>query len=415
MHELRIVLANYGRIDPENIQDYQAAGGYTALTKALKMSPAQVIEEIKVSGLRGRGGAGFPAGLKWEAVQRAEGSVKYVICNADEGEPGTYKDRLIMEGDPHRLLEAMVIAGYAVGASQGYIYCRGEYALAADRLIRAIGDATTAGFLGQNVLGTNFSFTVEVRLGAGSYVCGEETALLESLEGKRGEPRLKPPYPDSVGLWGKPTLVNNVETLANMPAIINRGGQWFRTIGAPNNPGTKVVTLSGDVKNRTFGEVPTSTTLRQVIFEIGGGVNADRTLKAVQVGGASGAWLSPAELDVELDYDALAKVGASLGSGAIFVLDETRDITEAVKCIARFFARESCGKCVPCREGTFRAYEIMQRIVAGKGNPGDLGELRLLGQLLPQTAFCGLGQTALTPIISSLNRYPADYETKLRY
>lgn len=337
--ELRIVLRNYGKIDPLKIDDYIAQGGYKALEKARTMDPKALIEEVKKSNLRGRGGAGFNCGQKWSFAYQAPGDEKYVVCNADEGEPGTYKDRLIMENDPHTLLEGMAICAYAIGAKKGYIYCRGEYPHVTKILKTAISQAKEKGVLGD--------FDIEVRMGAGAYVCGEETALIESLEGKRGEPRFKPPYPPSEGLWGKPTIVNNVETLANIPVIVEKGAEWFASIGVPSYPGTKVVTLTGDVNNRTFFEVPTNTTIREVIYKLGGGIPGGKKFKAVQIGGTSGAFIPESNLDTPIAFDNMAAIGATLGSGAVFVLDETRQIVDTVSQITKFFEHESCGKCAP--------------------------------------------------------------------
>ncbi|MDZ4158397.1 MAG: NADH-ubiquinone oxidoreductase-F iron-sulfur binding region domain-containing protein, partial [Anaerolineaceae bacterium] len=344
MEELRITLRNAGKIDPEKIEDYLAVGGYSALEKVKTLPQADVIEEVKKSGLRGRGGAGFNTGLKWEFAFKTAADQKYVVCNADEGEPGTYKDRIIMENDPHALVEGMAICGYATGADKGYIYCRGEYPYVADLLRMTIAQAKVAGKLA--------GFDIEVRLGAGAYVCGEETALIESIEGRRGEPRFKPPYPGVAGLWGKPTVVNNVETYATLPYIILEGADAFKEIGAPNYPGTKVFTLTGDVQNKTFFELPTDATVRDLIYRFGGGVANGGRLRAVQIGGASGGILPESLLDTKLDFDSMAAVGASLGSGAVFVIDESRDLKEIAESTAHFFQHESCGKCVPCREGT---------------------------------------------------------------
>jgi len=404
--ELRIVLRNYGVIDPLKIEDYINAGGYKALEKARSVGQLAVIDEVKKSNLRGRGGAGFNAGQKWTFVYQAAADQKYVVCNADEGEPGTYKDRIIMESDPHRVLEGMAICGYAVGANKGYIYCRGEYPYVVDILKQAIAQAKDKGVLGD--------FDIEVRMGAGAYVCGEETALIESIEGKRGEPRYKPPYPGVSGLWGKPTVVNNVETFANVPDIIEKGADWYKSIGAPSYPGTKIFTLSGDVVNRTFIEVPTNTTIRDIIFGFGGGIPGGKKFKAVQIGGNSGAIIPESLLDTPADFDSMAKVGATLGSGAVFVMDETRDIVDVAERTAKFFEHESCGKCAPCREGTMRMYEIMHNINQGKGKASDMNLLERLGRVMSTACLCGLGQAAPVPILTTMKHFRADYAARVK-
>ncbi len=403
--EIRIGLRNYGKIDPLKIDDYLAAGGYNSLDKARVLRTAELIDEIKASNLRGRGGAAFNAGLKWNFAAQAQAERKYVICNADESEPGAYKDRLIMENDPHSILEGMAICAHAIGASQGFIYCRGEYPQAAQTLKEAIAQAKTKGVLGD--------FTIEVRLGAGGYVCGEETALIESLEGKRGEPRIKPPFPPVSGLWGQPTIVNNVETFAVIPAIVEKGAAWYAAIGAPSYPGTKILTLTGDVANKTFFEVPTDTTLREVIYQLGGGIANGKGIKTVQIGGTSGVFIPVSQLDTQISFDALRAIGASLGTGAIFVLDESRDLTDTIARIADFFAYESCGKCTPCREGTARIYDLIAKINRGKGSAADLALLERLGRVMSCSSFCGLGQAAPVPVLSSLKYFAADYRAKL--
>jgi NADH:ubiquinone oxidoreductase subunit F (NADH-binding) len=401
--EMRIVLRNYGKIDPLKLEEYLAAGGYKALEKARAMAPTELIEEIKKSNLRGRGGAGFNCGQKWFFAQQAQADKKYVICNADEGEPGTYKDRLIMQGDPQSILEGMAICGHAIGAKQGYIYCRGEYPYVVDILKQAIEQA-------QDLLG---DFRIEVRAGAGAYVCGEETALIESIEGHRGEPRFKPPFPGVQGLWGKPTIVNNVETFANIPVILTKGAEWYASIGDPSYPGTKVLTLTGDVNNKTFFEVTSDTTVRQVIFELGGGIPGGKQFKAVQIGGSSGGFIPESLLDTPISFDALAKIGATLGSGAVLVMDETRDMVDVAETIARFFEHESCGKCAPCREGTARIHEIINKIKDGDGREADIALLKKLGGVMSISCLCGLGQAAPTPILTSLTHFAVDYEAKL--
>lgn len=403
--ELRIVLRNYGKIDPLKIDDYLAVGGYNSLNKARSMSQTDLINEVKASNLRGRGGAGFNCGLKWNFAYQAEADQKYVICNADEGEPGTYKDRLIMENDPHTLLEGMAICGYAIGATKGYIYCRGEYPSVAKTMEQAIAQAKEKGVLGE--------FSIEVRLGAGAYVCGEETALIESIEGKRGEPRLRPPFPPVSGLWGKPTIVNNVETFANIPVVLEKGSAWYAAIGLPSYPGTKVLTLTGDVKNKTFFEVPTNTTIREVIFELGGGMADGKEFKAVQIGGTSGAFIPASQLDTQIGFDTMAAIGATLGSGAVFVLDTSRDLVDVNARIAKFFAHESCGKCAPCREGTMRMHDLTAKINEGKGTSADIALLSRLGRVMSYSCLCGLGQAAPSPILSTIKHFSADYNAKL--
>lgn len=403
--EMRVVLRNWGKIDPEKIQDYIDAGGYQALEKARKMKPMDVIEEVKKSGLRGRGGAGFKTGLKWFFSHNIEADEKFVICNADEGEPGTFKDRVIMEEDPHNLLEGMAICGHAIGSKKGYIYLRGEYSFMLEFLNNAIAQAKDKGILGD--------FDIEVRLGAGAYVCGEELALIESIEGGRGEPRFKPPYPPVSGLWGKPTIVNNVETFASIPPIIEKGGDWYAAIGASGYPGTKVLSLSGDVVNPVVVEVPTDVTIREVIFEHGGGMKDGSKFKAVQVGGTSGAFMPESLLDTAIDFDSMQKAGATLGSGAVFVVNETRDLVDVVARISKFFAHESCGKCTPCREGTFRMQEMLDNINAGKGKEADFEQITRLGIVMEKACLCGCGQAAPSPVLSTLIHFKKDYQEKL--
>jgi NADP-reducing hydrogenase subunit HndC len=412
--QVRIVLRNCGLIDPESIEEYIGSGGYQALGKALaKMTPAQVVDEVKASGLRGRGGAGFPTGLKWEFASNAKGDVKYIVCNADEGEPGTFKDRLILEGDPHAVLEGMVLTGYAVGARKGYVYIRGEYGLSIERLEQAIHQAREQGFLGSDIFGSGFDFDVEVRVGAGAYVCGEETALLESLEGNRGEPRIKPPYPAQVGLFGKPTVINNVETLANVAPIISNGANWFRGYGTERCPGTKVFTLTGDIVNEGLIEVPMGITLREVIFGIGGGIRGGRQFKMAQTGGTAGGCLSAELLDVPMDYDELSTVGSALGSGALLILDDTHCIVDVAHVFARFFEHESCGKCTPCREGTMRLSEIMARISAGEACQGDLENLEALARTMSMASLCPLGQSAPLPLTSTLKYFRDEFDAHI--
>ncbi|MEW6032435.1 MAG: NADH-quinone oxidoreductase subunit NuoF [Bacillota bacterium] len=413
--QVRVVLRNCGVIDPESIEEYIAQGGYQALGKALtEMTPADVVAELKASGLRGRGGAGFPTGLKWEFAARAKGDVKYVVCNADEGEPGTFKDRLILEGDPHSVIEGMTIAAYAVGAKKGYVYIRGEYALSIERLETALKQARKMGLLGRDIFGSGLEFDIEVRVGAGAYVCGEETALFESLEGGRGEPRLKPPYPTDVGLFGKPTVINNVETLANVAPIISRGAKWYRTLGTEGSPGTKVFTLTGDIVNEGLIEVPMGITLREVIYGIGGGIPEGRGFKMAQTGGTSGGCLPAELLDVPMDYDELAKVGSALGSGALLIMDDTHCIVDIARVFSRFFEHESCGKCVPCREGTMRLHEIMTRITTGEATPKDIENLEALARTMAAACLCPLGQAAPVPVMTTFKYFREEYDAHIK-
>ncbi|SHH01365.1 NADH dehydrogenase subunit F [Thermosyntropha lipolytica DSM 11003] len=402
--EKRILLEYADKINPEKAEDYIKVGGYKGLEKARKMKPKQIIEEVKKSKLRGRGGAGFSTGMKWSFVPE-HAPVKYVVCNLDEGEPGTYKDRIICEKNAQALLEGMAICALAIGAKKGYIYCRGEYPHIVRLLNNAIESAKKAGVLED--------FDIEVRMGAGAYVCGEETALIESIEGKRGEPRFKPPFPGVEGLWGVPTVVNNVETFACIPYILTHGAEWFASIGAPDYPGTKVLTLTGDINNPTYFEVPTDYLLSDVIYKLGGGIKGGRKLKAVQVGGSSGAFIPPENIHTSIDFDSMSRIGASLGSGAVFVLDETRDIVDVATRIAKFFEHESCGKCNPCREGTFRMYEMMQRINAGRGSEEDLENILVLSRVMQKASLCGLGQAAPIPIETTIKHFREDYMRKL--
>jgi len=403
--EMRIVLRNMGKIDPLNIDDYINAGGYKALEKARQMGQEALIADVRNSGLRGRGGAGFNCGMKWGFSYNVQADQKYVVCNADEGEPGTYKDRTIMENDPQSVLEGMAICGYAIGSNKGYIYCRGEYPYVVDILNKAIAQAKEKGVLGD--------FDIEVRMGAGAYVCGEESALIESIEGNRGEPRFKQPFPPVIGLWQKPTIVNNVETFANIPVIVEKGGDWYKAIGAEKYPGTKIVTLTGDVNNRTVFEVPTDTTIRQVIYDFGGGIKDGKNFKAVQIGGTSGGFIPESMLDTPIDFDSMSAIGATLGSGAVFVMDETRDIVNVVARIAGFFEHESCGKCSPCREGTKRIHEMMEKLDAGQGSSADLSLLERLGKVMSKACLCGLGQAAPSPVLTTLQNFNGEYQAKL--
>lgn len=402
--EMRVLLKHDNQINPESAEDYIKVGGYKGLEKARSMEKKALIEEVKKSGLRGRGGAGFNAGMKWSFVPQ-DAPLKYVVCNLDEGEPGTYKDRIICQKNAQALLEGMAICGAAIGTNHGYIYCRGEYPFVVELLENAIANAKASGALGE--------FDIQVRMGAGAYVCGEETALIESIEGHRGEPRFKPPFPGVAGLWGVPTVVNNVETFACLPYILTNGAEWFANIGAAKYPGTKIVTLTGDVENTTYFEVPTSMTLRQVIYELGGGIKNGKKFKAVQVGGTSGAFIPEANLDTPIDFDSMGAIGAALGSGAVFVLDETRDLVDVVTRVTKFFEHESCGKCNPCREGTFRLYEIMQKINRGLGNEDDINNLLTLSKVMQKSALCGLGQAAPIPIESTITHFKHEYIRKM--
>lgn len=413
--EQRIVLQRAGLVDPDSIEDYITHEGYDALGKVLTaMTPAEVIAEITKAGLRGRGGAGFPTGMKWGFVQKASGSPKYVICNADESEPGTFKDRLILEGDPFSIVESMTIAAYAVGASEGYIYIRGEYALAQQRLRNAILQAHEMGFLGKNIFGTDFSFDIHIHGGAGAYICGEETALIESIEGKRGEPRPRPPYPPTNGLWGKPTLVNNVETLANVAPIIRNGAGWYRGFGTPSSPGTKVYTIMGNVNVTGVIEVPMGITLREVIAIYARGMKDGATFKMAQTGGSSGSIIPAALQDTPMDFDSFSKTGVSLGSGALLICDENNCVVDLARVLVNFFRSESCGKCNPCRIGTQRSFEIMTNVAEGTGTLKDLEDLVYLSDNLYQMSNCGLGQTAGSPQKDILRYFRAEVEAHIR-
>jgi len=413
--QVKIATRNVGYIDPGNIEEYIARDGYFALTKVLnEMTPDQVIEEVKRSGLRGRGGAGFPTGLKWELTRKAKGDRKYVVCNADEGDPGAFMDRSVLEGDPHTVLEAMAIAGYAIGAQQGYIYVRAEYPLAIERLQIAIAQAEEYGFLGQNILGSDFSFDIEIRIGAGAFVCGEETALIASIEGRRGQPRVKPPYPAQSGVWGCPTVINNVETLACVPPIIIKGADWFRSIGTPTSPGTKVFALAGKITNTGLVEVPMGITLRELLYEIGGGSSTGKKIKAVQTGGPSGGCIPSEYFDTPVDYESLQKLGAIMGSGGMIVMDEDDCMVDVAKFFLEFTVDESCGKCTPCREGTRQMLKILEKITSGEGTEEDLDELERLGTIIKDTSLCGLGQTAPNPVLSTLRYYRHEYEAHVK-
>ncbi len=408
--QFRIVLRNCGVIDPDKIDEYIARDGYRALERALfEMKPADVIAEVTKSGLRGRGGAGFPAGKKWEfAAAQPEGQ-KYMVCNADEGDPGAYMDRSTLEGDPHSTLEAMAIAGYAIGADKGYIYIRAEYPLAIQRLENAIAQATEYGLLGDNILGSDFSFSIELRLGAGAFVCGEETALLASIEGSRGMPRPRPPFPAIKGLWGRPTVINNVETLANIPVILLKGAEWFTKIGTATSKGTKVFALTGKVNNSGLIEVPMGTTLREIIFDIGGGIRDQKEFKAAQTGGPSGGIIPPQFLDTPIDYENLAKIGSIMGSGGLIVMDEDDCIPDIAKFYLDFTVEESCGKCAPCRIGGRKLLNYLDKICQGEGTHEDIENMRIISDAMTRASLCGLGQTASNPIQSSLNYFMEEY------
>jgi len=413
--ENRVVLRRVGIIDPGDIDEFIVHDGYTALGKVLgEMTPTEVISVIEKSGLRGRGGAGFPTGLKWKFVSRTASDKKYVICNADESEPGTFKDRLLLEGDPHNLIEAMAIAAYAVGADEGYIYVRGEYKLAQERLRNAIDQARRYGILGKNILGMNFSFDIHVHSGAGAYICGEETALIESLEGKRGEPRTRPPYPTTHGLWEKPTLVNNVETLGNIPPIILNGADWYRSIGAPGSPGTKVYTILGNVNNTGLIEVPMGITLREVISIYAQGMKDNKPFKLAQTGGSSGSMIPAALQDTPMDFDGFNKAGVSLGSGALLVCNDEVCVVDLAKVLVNFFREESCGKCNPCRIGNQRAFQILTKITCGLGTNKDIDDLKLISDNLYQLSNCGLGQTAGSPLTDVIKHFRAELDAHVQ-
>jgi NADH-quinone oxidoreductase F subunit len=410
-----VLMDNVGRIDPMEIQPYLDGGGYEGLKKAVtSMTPEEVVEEVKNSGIRGRGGAGFPAGLKWSFTRPLAVSPKYIVCNADEGEPGTIKDRYLMEGDPHKVLEGMAIAGYAVGATKGYIYCRGEYYLSQYRLKRAIEQATAKGFLGEKLFGTDFSFDIEVRSGFGCYICGEETALIESVEGKRGYPRLKPPFPGVAGLWGQPTVVNNVETLASVPAIIKRGGAWYKGLGTADTSGTKIYQIIGHVQTPQIVEAPVGMTLRELIDTYGGGLRPGRSFKMCQTGGASAGLVTAENLDVPMDYGSLSKAGGALGSGTMLVMDDSTCVVDFLRSVAVFFEHESCGQCTPCREGTPRLLQTITRISQGQGRDEDLAFLERLSATLLDASFCPLGQSAGVPLMSALKNFRPEIEAHIR-
>lgn len=406
----KIVLENSGIIDPERIEEYIARDGYTALLKAItEMSPSDVIDEIVASGLRGRGGGGYPTGLKWTTVAKSDGEVKYVICNADEGDPGAFMDRSVLESDPHRILEGMAIAGYAIGASQGYVYVRGEYPLAVARLKTAIRQARRANMLGSGIGGTLFNFHIDIRLGAGAFVCGEETALIASIEGRRGTPRPRPPYPAEFGLWGRPTLINNVETLASVAPIIRNGGAWYAGIGKGNSKGTKVFALAGSINNTGLIEVPMGTTLREIVFDIGGGISGGTQCKAIQTGGPSGGCIPAQFLDTPVDYESLAALGSIMGSGGMIVMDETASMVDVARYFMEFCMTESCGRCVPCRVGTVHMYNLLDKFSNHEATPQDMILLEKLCDMVRNTSLCGLGQTAPNPVLSTLRYFRDEY------
>jgi len=406
MQELRLALRNAGTINPRSIDDYITAGGYKALTKTHNTKQSDLIDMLERSGrLRGRGGAAFNTGLKWSSAYQAAGTEKYIICNADEGEPGTYKDRTILESDPHTVIEGLLIGAYAIGASNAYIYCRGEYR----EVIRLLEDAVSQ----TKQMGYCDNVTIQIAYGAGSYVCGEETALIESLEGNRGEPRLKPPFPTIAGFRGKPTVVNNVETFAVVPLIVEQGAEWFQSIGAPDYPGTKVFSLSGDINNKGCFEAPTNITLHDIVYGFGGGISEGHRLKAVQLGGSSCGFLTPDMLDLPVDVESLRSIGSALGSGAVLVIDDTHNIVDILVGIAEFFVHESCGKCVPCREGTLRVMQLLKQLAAGQASISVQDQLRDLSDYMSMSCFCPLGQSATTALCSALDLFKEDFSVKL--
>ncbi len=410
-NQKRIALKNTGVIDPNNIDDYIENEGYKAIEKVLnEMSQEEVIKVVKDSELRGRGGAGFPTGLKWEFTYKAEGDEKFVVCNADEGDPGAFMDRSILEGDPHSIIEAMTIAGYAVGATKGYVYVRAEYPLAVRNLTQAIKDARANDYLGEDIFGSGFDFDIEKRVGAGAFVCGEETALIASIEGSRGYPRPKPPFPANSGLWGQPTLINNVETYANIPQIILNGSDWFSQFGTKNSKGTKVFAVAGDVHNTGLVEVPFGTTLREIIFDIAGGIPDNKEFKAAQIGGPSGGTIPAEYLDMKIDYESLQEIGAIVGSGGLIIMDEDNCMVDVARFFLDFTQDESCGKCTPCRVGTKRMLDILERITSGEGQEGDIEKLIDLGETIKETSLCGLGQTAPNPVLSTIEFFRDEYE-----
>lgn len=412
----KIALRNVGLIDPLRIEEYIAFDGYFALARVIStMKPEEVIEEVKKSGLRGRGGGGFPTGLKWEFARKAEGHEKYVICNADEGDPGAYMDRSIIEGDPHTIIEGMAIGGYAIGAKKGYVYIRAEYPMALEHLTKAVEQAREMGLLGENIMNSGFDFDIEIRVGAGAFVCGEETALINSIQGKRGEPRPRPPFPANKGVWGKPTVINNVETWANIPAILLKGSDWFRSIGTPDSPGTKVFALAGKAENTGLVEVPMGTTLGEIVYDIGQGLQKGKKFKAAQTGGPSGGCIPIEHLNVPIDYESLKELGTIMGSGGLIVIDEDTCMVDLAKYFLEFVQEESCGKCIPCRIGTKRMLEILDRITKGQGREGDIEELEKLGKEVKDTALCGLGQTAPNPVLNAIKYFRHEFEEHIKH
>lgn len=410
----RLVLGNCGKIDPENIESYEEVEGYRALEKVLtEMSPKEVWNVVLDSNLRGRGGAGFPTGRKWQFAYEEQADQKYVIANCDEGDPGAFMDRSLTEGDPHRVIEGLATAGYATGASQGFIYVRAEYPLAVKRINKAIDDAYEAGYLGEDIFGSGFSFNMKVKRGAGAFVCGEETALISSLEGEAGRPHPRPPYPAHSGLYKQPTIINNVETLGNVPMIIRNGADWFRNIGNENSPGTKTFAITGDVKNTGLIEVPMGLTLREIIYDVAGGIDSDKEFKAVQIGGPSGGCLPDKHLDIPLDFDSLQEVGAMVGSGGLVVMDEDSCMVDVAKFFLDFIQDESCGKCTPCRDGTKRMLELLEKLTVGEGEDGDIAKLEELSNYIKEASICGLGQTAPNPVLSTLDYFRDEYEAHL--
>lgn len=414
LKEIRVVLRNCGKIDPENIEDYIAEDGYQALGRVLsELTPEQVIDEVLKSGLRGRGGAGFPTGKKWQFCRASKDTPKYVICNADEGDPGAFMNRRVLEGDPHSVIEGMIIGAYAIGANQGYIYCRAEYPIAVRTLRIAIQQARNFGLLGKNILGTDFSFDLEVRMGAGAFVCGEETALMGSIEGQRGEPRPRPPFPAVKGLFGKPSNINNVETYANIPQIIFRGADWYSSMGTEKSKGTKTFALAGDVKHTGLIEIPFGLTLREIVYDVGGGIKDDKGFKAIQTGGPMGGCLPESYLDLPVDYEALTQAGSMMGSGGLVIMDDETCMVDIARFFMDFTQDESCGKCTPCRVGTRRILEILERICNGKGQPDDIETLEYLCGQIKEDSLCGLGQGAPTPVISTLKHFREEYEAHI--
>ncbi|WP_129600567.1 NuoF family protein [Anaerophilus nitritogenes] len=412
--QLRIALRNCGRVNPEDIYEYVAFSGYEALGKALAKSPEEVIDLIKKSGLRGRGGGGFPTGLKWQLTRESEGDIKYIICNADEGDPGAFMDRSILEGDPHSIIEAMIIGGYAIGANHGIIYIRAEYPLAVERLNISIKQARELGLLGENIFNSNFNFEINIKYGAGAFVCGEETALINSVEGRRGEPSNKPPYPAQEGYWSRPTCVNNVETFANIPPIILNGPDWFSSIGTKESKGTKVFALAGKINNIGLVEVPMGTTLREIIYDVGGGIHKGHKFKAVQTGGPSGGVITEKDLDTPIDYEHLAEIGSMMGSGGMIVMDETNCMVNISKFYMEFIMDESCGRCTPCRVGTKRMHEYLQKITNGEATMENLDNLEQLAYMIKDGSLCGLGQTAPNPILSTLKYFSDEYISHIK-